>query len=634
MKTMQVTCNGLTMIFSPDTLSFTFISGNGTWNWSNTYTPCFSVGGTTISFLDAGHITHEYWNTGVGNGIISHFDGFSFDGMQSDFSFETITWIERSDCTLHFEFIPLSEKGLQITEVRWPGYMEFDKDSKEWYTLLNIMQGLLIPNDWPVELAHIPFDGHMGTSGCYMPWFGQIKERQGYLAICEQPADAGFYALHPATDSFTHVGIRWYPSLGTISYRRTMLYHFFEDCDYNTLCKAYRTYTMERGTFRSLQGKNISAPVDTLVGCAFVHAGIKTEVQPDSRFFDPKAPDKNNHVTAFETRIKEIRHYHDDLGISKLYLHLDGWAEPGYDNMHPDYYPACKKAGGWEGMKGLADTLHQYGYLFGIHDQYRDYYFAAPSFDLNFATKCADGTYPEHSNWAGGHQTYLCATQAPYYVKRNFSFLKEQNIKLDCAYLDVFTCNEADECSHPWHRMTREECYQYRGHCFSYLLSQGILPSSEEVSDWAIPSLVFSHYAPYEFMMHPHGTLQYGIAVPLFNLVYHDALIIPWMMEKYEDEDYMLYALLNGGAPYLIRNGAYQNTDGAFKDNLELSEEEMKQRCHVVSSLHEKIAYCEMVSHEFIEQDPKRQKTVFSDGTTVLIDLHTGSYKIDTISPQ
>ena len=63
--------------------------------------------------------------------------------------------------------------------------------------------------------------------------------------------------------------------------------------------------------------------------------------------------------------------------MKKLYLHLDGWAEPGYDNKHPDYLPACKEAGGWDGMKKLADTMHECGYMFGIHDQYRDYYLAA-----------------------------------------------------------------------------------------------------------------------------------------------------------------------------------------------------------------------------------------------------------------
>ena len=75
-----------------------------------------------------------------------------------------------------------------------------------------------------------------------------------------------------------------------------------------------------------------------------------------------------------------MRELHE-LGVEKLYLHLDGWAQPGYDNQHPDYTPACAEAGVWEGMKSLADTMQELGYMFGIHDQYRDYYLTAPSFD-------------------------------------------------------------------------------------------------------------------------------------------------------------------------------------------------------------------------------------------------------------
>ena len=56
------------------------------------------------------------------------------------------------------------------------------------------------------------------------------------------------------------------------------------------------------------------------------------------------------------------------------------------------------------------------------------------------------------------------------------------------------------------------------------------------------------------------------------------------------DEDYMLYALLAGGAPYLVRDGAYPNTDGAF-DGEKISLEEMTERCRVVTELHEKTAH-------------------------------------------
>ena len=103
--------------------------------------------------------------------------------------------------------------------------------------------------------------------------------------------------------------------------------------------------------------------------------------------------------------MQEIKEIHE-AGVKKLYLHLDGWAEPGYDNKHPDYLPACKEAGGWDGMKKLADTMHECGYMFGIHDQYRDYYFSAESFDEDYACRLPDGTIPTHKRWAGGQQSY------------------------------------------------------------------------------------------------------------------------------------------------------------------------------------------------------------------------------------
>ena len=46
-----------------------------------------------------------------------------------------------------------------------------------------------------------------------------------------------------------------------------------------------------------------------------------------------------------EIQISEVKQLHKS-GVSKMYLHLDSWAQPGYDNQHPDYIPACEEAGG------------------------------------------------------------------------------------------------------------------------------------------------------------------------------------------------------------------------------------------------------------------------------------------------
>lgn len=620
---------GTEIRFDESRLSFTITHEGESWSWGEDFRPRMECEEGTIYFADAKKISHEEWKTGIGHGIISHFEGFELNGTDAGISFDTIVWIEEVSGDVFFEWVPLSTETVKVKSVYWPGYMEFDEKKDSWYTLLNWQQGLLVPNTWKTAVEKVVFDGFMGTAGAYMPWFGQVRDRAGYIAICEQPWNAAYYAEHPAEGPYTHVGIRWEPSLGKMDYRRVMKYSFVKDCDYNDLCKIYRSYVIEKGRFKSLAEKAVKTPsIDELIGSAFLHKGIKTQVMTNSDFYDAENPDKNNHLTPFSVRTEEIKKFHE-LGVEKLYLHLDGWAEPGYDNQHPDYLPACEKAGGWEAMKELSDTMHACGYLFGIHDQYRDYYYAAKTFDENFATRLADGTIPSHARWAGGPQTYLCATQAPFYVKRNFTEIADNGIELDCAYLDVFTCNEGDECSHPWHKMTRRECYEYRNACFEYLLSKGILPSSEEVNDWAIPSLVFCHYAPYDFMLDRPGSPKRGIPVPLFNLVYHDCLIEPWMMDKVsEEEDYMLYAVLNGGAPYLVRDGAYQNTDGSFAGGVEITVEEQIERCKVVSDLHEKVAKCEMVRHEMVDGNPEVQRTTFADGTVVTVDFRAQTYQI------
>lgn len=620
---------GTEIRFDESRLSFTITHEGDSWNWGEGFRPRMECEEGTIYFADAKKISHEEWKTGIGHGILSHFEGFELNGADAGIAFDTIVWIEEVSGDVFFEWVPLSTETVKVKSVYWPGYMEFDEKKDSWYTLLNWQQGLLVPNTWKTAVDKVVFDGFMGTAGAYMPWFGQVKDRAGYIAICEQPWNAAYYTEHPAEGPYTHVGIRWEPSLGKMDYRRVMKYSFVKDCDYNDLCKIYRNYVIEKGRFKSLAEKAVKTPsIDQLIGSAFLHKGIKTQVMTNSDFYDAENPDKNNHLTPFSVRTEEIKKFHE-LGVEKLYLHLDGWAEPGYDNQHPDYLPACEKAGGWKAMKELSDTMHECGYLFGIHDQYRDYYYAAKTFDENFATRLADGTIPSHARWAGGPQTYLCATQAPFYVKRNFTEIMDNGIKLDCAYLDVFTCNEGDECSHPWHKMTRRECYEYRNTCFEYLLSKGILPSSEEVNDWAIPSLVFCHYAPYDFMLDRPGSPKKGIPVPLFNLVYHDCLIEPWMMDKIsEEEDYMLYAVLNGGAPYLVRDGAYQNTDGSFAGGVEISIEDQIKRCKVVSDLHEKVAKCEMVRHEMVDGNPEVQRTTFADGTVVTVDFQAQTYQI------
>ena len=618
---MEFTVSGTTVRFDERTMQFAFTRDGAEWNTCADFKPTLQCAQGTFAFADATSITHEQRETGTGTGIRSIFTGFG----HSAYSFETYVWVERASGDVLFEWIPLNEQGLNITNVTWPAAMDFDCADDHDTTLITHEQGVMIPNTWPtaVSTKDIAFDGRFETAGGYMPWFAQLRaDGHGYIAICETPWNAGYGIDHPSNGPYTHINTWFEPSLGTMNYRRVVRYQFLDHADHTAVCKAYRSYVNERGRLRTLVEKAARNPsVRDLIGRSWVHIGIKTKVQPDSYYYDKDHPEKNESLVTFAQREKQMRTLHS-MGAGRLYM-------PGYDNAHPDYLPACQEAGGWEGMKSLVDACHEQGDIFGTHDQYRDYYFTAQTFDANNAIRLADGTMPEHARWAGGRQTYLCAELAPDYVRRNFAEIAAHGIKLDCAYLDVFTCNEGDECSNPEHRMTRRECFDRRAECFEYLLSHGILSSSEEVSDWAVPSLIFCHYAPYDFQMRSPNEPRQGVPVPLYNLVYHDCVIEPWMMERVVNgDDYMLYALLNGGAPYLIRDAAYIGVDGDMDDEQRARTENDIERCHTVAAFHERVGMQELVRHEFVDDDPLVQRSVFADGTAVTCDFHTQTYRI------
>ena len=605
---MEFTVSGTTVRFDERTMQFAFTRDGAEWNTCADFKPTLQCAQGTFAFADATSITHEQRETGTGTGIRSIFTGFG----HSAYSFETYVWVERASGDVLFEWIPLNEQGLNITNVTWPAAMDFDCADDHDTTLITHEQGVMIPNTWPtaVSTKDIAFDGRFETAGGYMPWFAQLRaDGHGYIAICETPWNAGYGIDHPSDGPYTHINTWFEPSLGTMNYRRVVRYQFLDHADHTAVCKAYRSYVNERGRLRTLAEKAARNPsVRDLIGRSWVHIGIKTKVQPDSYYYDKYHPEKNDSLVTFAQREKQMRTLHG-MGAGRLYMHLDGWAQPGYDNAHPDYLPACQEAGGWEGMKSLVDACHEQGDIFGTHDQYRDYYFTAQTFDANNAIRLADGTMPEHARWAGGRQTYLCAELAPDYVRRNFTQIAAHG--------------------NPEHRMTRRECFDRRAECFEYLLSHGILSSSEEVSDWAVPSLIFCHYAPYDFQMRSPNEPRQGVPVPLYNLVYHDCVIEPWMMERVVDgDDYMLYALLNGGAPYLIRDAAYIGVDGDMDDEQRARTENDIERCHTVAAFHERVGMQELVRHEFVDDDPLVQRSVFADGTAVTCDFHTQTYRI------
>ena len=272
-------------------------------------------------------------------------------------------------------------------------------------------------------------------------------------------------------------------------------------------------------------------------------------------------------------------------------------------------------------MRSLCRTAQALGYQFAIHDQYRDYFLRAPSYDPEYAIQNRDGKADGCTIWFGGKQEYLCPDFYPGFVKRNFTQMLQGGVPLDGAYLDVFSCMHLDECFAPLHPVTRERCMQKRKEALDYVRSLGIIISSEEGVGWAMRDLDLVHHAPYVYDALPDPTQicgqmlpeTIGIPVPLLNLVYHDCVVTPWTMSSdVNHQSGFLHALLNGGVVYV---------------SLTQTEKELAEAM-VAAGLHKTVGFEEMLKHEFVTPDGQIQRTTFANGTTVTVDFTKNTYEI------
>ncbi len=607
----QIKTPRFTLEYTPET-SVLAVTVNGrdiTWKTANI--PFIVLGDKSVAFTDAKCESHAY-QTGVSQGVRTVYTEFKgADGTVYPFSVETDVSVNHATGYVKAEARVEGDGKGEIKALAYPPRMTYDAAEGHGYTVLPRMQGTLIPAGHPEKLK----DGLVFERDAYIPVYGQIKDDCGYTAMFDTPYDARYSVVGEEIQPY------FVPSLGTMRYARAMLYDFFAEGDFNTVAKTYRAYLTERGQLKTLKEKMARNPkINYLIGCPIVHSGTAIHIHPASHFYDKEHPENNDTYFPFAENGKLLRKL-KEKGADKVYLHLDGWGHHGYDNLHPDPFPVHEASGGAEGMKALQETCAELGYYFGIHDQYRDYYYDAPSFDLDNAVTYIDGSHPYHDYWNGGPHSFLCAKLAADYVRRNYDEFERLGIKLDGSYLDVFSVVELDECFNPHHPMTREECASARAHCLELLTDRGIIPSSEETIGCMVNAIALCHHAPfYTTVWEDRENAQnVGIPIPFFKLVYQDCVIIPWYGIHHKGawgiagtDRGFYWALLCGGT-------IYYDVDASAEDFA---------YGKVALELHKRVALCELTSHELVDGHPRRRRSTFSDGTVVECDFDAETFEI------
>ena len=581
---------------------------------------------SSLRLADAGKISAAPFDSGARTGVQLTLSEWKHKQAPVALTLYLTVALEGANEELVFGIAADESHGAVVRQLDWPQALDARATD---YTVLNHYRGILLPGDWPEAYNPIRGDKEYPNDTseiqsdiveCWsQAWWGFQRGASAMMVIVETPDDAAYQWSHPAGGP-TVIGPRWRAQLGQLGYVRRARMVFFDQGNYVDLAKRYRAHAIETGLWVPLTEKIARSPkVATLVGGVESRIGILRNIVPESRLYKQDNPAANHTLTTFAERAKQLREL-KAKGVERLNVVLTGWPRLGYDRQHPDVLPPAPEAGGYEGMKLLADTCHELGYLFSLHDQYRDYYADAPSFNADFAVHEGDAASPPTifpgtrfgsfkegplsflMAWDGGKQTQLNATFMLAHVKKNYAGLFAHGIHPDGSYQDVFGYVPADEDFNPAHPTTRTDAKRAMAEVLRWSRENLGVVGTEAGCDWTAP---FVDYAS------PLGPGKAGIPVPLFSLVYHDAVMVQYSPTEAggearmnrQDRPNWLYGMLNAGPT---------RTD--------LRSDRSRDIVAQMTALHKRVALLAMTNHEFLDSSRQKERTTFADGTTVTVD--------------
>ena len=584
---------------------------------------------TYVRLADAAKKTITRYDTGFKTGVKIVLSGW----RNLDLSLVLTVALEGRNEELVFGTVA-REHNAVVRQLDWPTALDaHDVD----YTLLSNGRGTLLPRHWSKEyypIRSITPEGKIAATdhsllqsnvieSWSMSWWGFQKGKSAMMIIVETPDDAAYQFSHPAGGP-TVVGPRWLATLGRFGYPRSARMSFLSDANYVDMAKRYRRYVMDTGLFVSLAEKIARTPgVKDLIGVPQTRLSILRNMSPDSDRYDTKDPAKNYSLTTFDERARQLREL-KARGFDRVLVFISGWPHLGYDRQHPDSLPPPEKAGGWEGMKRLVDAARELGYPYILHDQYRDYYLDAPSYDAQFAVReedarvpaqafpgsrfgdSKDGDIPMMRHWDGGKQAYLNNRFWLGHLLKNYQLFFDRGIKPQGIYLDVIGYVPPDEDFNPEHPTTRSQAMAGRAACMTWSRHNLGIVVTEAGADWVIP---------YVDVINQSGGGSKAILVPLYNLVYHDAVIVSYGAR---DQQSLLRGLLNGGVPELPIASTDEKTVLLMRQMM---------------ALHKRVGLLEMTRHEFLDKNYRKERATFADGTTVTVDWDTNMFTVNPALP-
>ncbi len=510
----------------------------------------------------------------------------------------------------------------------FPATFHNGSDSLKW-ALPNNSGAYLSPfdlnSDINKKLALGEFYYNVGLSMAFIG--ADDGENGGYLEIVDTPVLAG--TLYPLCDIGSKAGYLPQVAFEGDKYRwsedRQVRFRFLENGSYVNLAKEYRKIAAEKGFLVTYEEKAAANPVvRQSTGAHRVDLGI----------------DKRS-VLDFFARMKEA-------GITNIMVKVNGVrdAEKGY--------AGCS-------LQELIDD----GLFEQIKAQYPEYLL----YDYEFARESVLGDYPDIIRPAGyaefaddyisvdgnGNQRIwlirdeftarvLCPTVNIPYIDFMYDLFPYEIYPAKSRMYDTLATSPMGEgqCGDPKHPCNRTQTYEIKRDAMKYLTeTYGIDAHTEGNAEYLVPyvnsfegSIDLLALQGYGYLLIDNRPMSENFPneaekIPLWQLVFHDCGATYWhweygelsntAMNRYCD----LYTMLYGEHGMFLPKYAKTHVYSSYFDT-------MIDRIKTLNQVTEKVAYDEMLSHEFLSEDGMVQRTAFSSGLQVTVNFSKEkSYDVD-----
>lgn len=541
--------------------------------------------------------------------------------------------------TSSLEVSLMANQKMPFNELAFPS--AFKTPGKGHYLLYTDGEGFLLNVDnteYPIGRNRM-----YSMTGLSMPWMGvtDTSFESGYMAILDTPDDAEINVKRE--DGLISFEPVWLSTKDAFGYNRKVVYHFFNKGGYVVQCKKYREYVWSRnGEGITLKEKQKQFPaIEKMIGAMHIYlwdTGREVSFAQELKqsginkafvLWNPNHPPYPE--AGYDNKIKELSYLsgvyelfrdaklRDTVGAidptSTTGTYLNRFSFPGLFKK----ITLIEKGG----------KLHYSGFGYDINPKTVLPYIPSLRTDRELTI------YPHEAFFLDG---FLASGIFEDYGKENpltRSQYKQAVVDMNKLFRDKYKMIVGMEWGADYgvptsayaHGMTTLHRMLYRSK------DRRKKSSIYYDGDWSNPSrpsiMVGEYVADKNYL---EWAINEKIRVPLYQLVYHDAIVTTWrwddanhhMPEIWWKKD--LFNMLYGTAPVWTM-------DKARWDKFKQTFIESYQS---IGPWLEKIGYDEMVSHRFVSSDHKVQETTFSSGKKAIVNFGDEEYVFEgkTIKPK